>query len=388
MALTPNEAYAAKQPFVDKETLEHIVEQFPTPFHLYDEAGIRRNMQEVRDAFAWNPGFKEYFAVKANPNPALISILNEYGCGCDCSSYTELMIARSLGITGHDIMFSSNDTPAADFELANKLGAIVNFDDISHIEFFERVAGPIPKTVSCRFNPGGLFQLSNGIMDNPGDSKYGMTTEQLFEAFRMLKAKGAENFGIHAFLASNTVTNDYYPKLARILFKLAVRLEREMLRPVKEVSDYVIDTSNIPAAGLKARISDLFLQNDNDAITVHCISFGFKYGLPLESDLVFDVRCLPNPFYVEELREHTGLEAPVRDYVMNCKETEGFKTRFTDMIDYMLPLYIQEGKSQLVIAVGCTGGHHRSVALAQYMHDHLVANGVHATVSHRDITKE
>lgn len=168
----------------------------------------------------------------------------------------------------------------------------------------------------------------------------------------------------------------------------AVRLEREMLRPVKEVSDYVIDTSNIPAAGLKSRISDLFLQNDNDAITVHCISFGFKYGLPLESDLVFDVRCLPNPFYVEELREHTGLEAPVRDYVMNCKETEGFKARFTDMIDYMLPLYIQEGKSQLVIAVGCTGGHHRSVALAQYMHDHLVANGVHATVSHRDITKE
>lgn len=158
--------------------------------------------------------------------------------------------------------------------------------------------------------------------------------------------------------------------------------------PVKEVSDYVIDTSNIPAAGLKARISDLFLQNDNDAITVHCISFGFKYGLPLESDLVFDVRCLPNPFYVEELREHTGLEAPVRDYVMNCKETEGFKTRFTDMIDYMLPLYIQEGKSQLVIAVGCTGGHHRSVALAQYMHDHLVANGIHATVSHRDITKQ
>ena len=227
MALTPNEAYAAKQPFVDKETLEHIVEQFPTPFHLYDEAGIRRNMQEVRDAFAWNPGFKEYFAVKANPNPALISILNEYGCGCDCSSYTELMIARSLGITGHDIMFSSNDTPAADFELADKLGAIVNFDDISHIGFFERVAGPIPKTVSCRFNPGGLFQLSNGIMDNPGDSKYGMTTEQLFEAFRMLKAKGAEEFGIHAFLASNTLSNEYYPALARILFQLAVELQRE-----------------------------------------------------------------------------------------------------------------------------------------------------------------
>ncbi len=227
MSLTPNEAYAAKQPFVDKETLEHIVEQFPTPFHLYDEAGIRRNMQEVRDAFAWNPGFKEYYAVKANPNPALISILNEYGCGCDCSSYTELMIARSLGITGHDIMFSSNDTPAADFELADKLGAIVNFDDISHIEFFEHVAGPIPKTVSCRFNPGGLFQLSNGIMDNPGDSKYGMTTEQMFEAYKILKEKGAENFGMHAFLASNTVTNEYYPMLAKVLFELAVKLKEE-----------------------------------------------------------------------------------------------------------------------------------------------------------------
>ena len=236
MALTPNEAYAAKQPFVDKETLEHIVEQFPTPFHLYDEAGIRRNMQEVRDAFAWNPGFKEYFAVKANPNPALISILNEYGCGCDCSSYTELMIARSLGITGHDIMFSSNDTPAADFELADKLGAIVNFDDISHIEFFERVAGPIPKTVSCRFNPGGLFQLSNGIMDNPGDSKYGMSEEQMTEAYTRLMALGAKNFGIHAFLASNTVTDDYYPELAGILFNLAVRLHQKTGAHIKFIN--------------------------------------------------------------------------------------------------------------------------------------------------------
>ena len=227
MGMTPSEAYAAKQPFASKEQLEYIVERIPTPFHLYDEAGIRRNMEAVADAFSWNPGFREYFAVKANPNPALISILNEYGCGCDCSSYTELMIAQALGVTGHNIMFSSNDTPAADFAFARKLGAIVNFDDISHIEFFEKVAGPIPQTVSCRFNPGGLFQLSNGIMDNPGDSKYGMTTEQLFEAFRTLKAKGAKNFGIHAFLASNTVTNDYYPALARILFELAVRLEHE-----------------------------------------------------------------------------------------------------------------------------------------------------------------
>ena len=220
-------AYAAKQPFVSKSQLEQIVERYPTPFHLYDEAGIRANAQAVREAFAWNPGFREYFAVKANPNPALISILREYGCGVDCSSATELMIADALGMHGHDIMLSANDVPAGDFKLARKLGAIVNFDDISHIPFFEEVAGPIPETVSCRFNPGGLFQLANGIMDNPGDSKYGMTTDQLFEAFRMLRDRGAKTFGIHAFLASNTVTNEYYPKLARILFELAVRLQRD-----------------------------------------------------------------------------------------------------------------------------------------------------------------
>lgn len=220
-------AYAAKQPFATKEQFESLVQRYPTPFHLYDEAGIRKNMEAIRDAFAWNPGFKEYFAVKANPNPRLISILREYGCGADCSSDTELMIARSLGITGSDIMFSSNNTPAADFALASELGATINFDDITHIDFFERTAGSIPKIVSCRFNPGGLFQLANGIMDNPGDSKYGMTEEQLFDAYRMLKEKGAETFGLHAFLASNTVTNEYYPALARILFDLARRLQEE-----------------------------------------------------------------------------------------------------------------------------------------------------------------
>ena len=220
-------AYTAKQPFVTKDQLTRIAAHYPTPFHLYDEAGIRANIEAILDAFAWNPGFKEYFAVKANPNPTLIKILTEYGCGLDCSSANELMIAEAVGVTGHDIMFSSNDTPAADFRLAAELGAIVNFDDISHIPFFEEVAGPIPETVSCRFNPGGLFRLANGIMDNPGDSKYGMTEEQLFEAFRQLRARGAKHFGIHAFLASNTVTNEYYPALARILFELAVRLERE-----------------------------------------------------------------------------------------------------------------------------------------------------------------
>ena len=216
-----------KLPFVSKDQLVDIAERYPTPFHLYDEAGIRKNIEAVLDAFSWNPGFKEYFAVKANPNPALIGILREYGCGCDCSSDTELMICNAMGIRGRDIMFSSNDTPAANFRLARGLGAIINFDDITHIDFFEREAGPIPETVSCRFNPGGLFRLANGIMDNPGDSKYGMTREQLAQAFRMLADRGAKTFGLHAFLASNTVTNEYYPALARILFELARNLARE-----------------------------------------------------------------------------------------------------------------------------------------------------------------
>lgn len=216
-----------KQPFVTKEKLEEITASFPTPYHLYDEKGIRENAKAVQEAFAWNKGFKEYFAVKACPNPALIQIMREYGCGCDCSSMTELMLSKAIGCEGEDIMFSSNATPAEEYAYANKIGAIINLDDITHIDFLEQTIGHIPETISCRYNPGGLFRLSNGIMDNPGDAKYGMTTEQLFEAFKILKAKGAKRFGIHAFLASNTVTNEYYLMLSKVLFELAVKLEKE-----------------------------------------------------------------------------------------------------------------------------------------------------------------
>ena len=217
----------SKTAFITKAQVEQIAAKYPTPFHIYDEKGIRENAKKVKEAFAWNPGFREYFAVKATPNPYILQILKEYDCGVDCSSYTELMLAKSCGFDGEHIMFSSNETPAEEYEYCAKLDGIINLDDITHVDFLEETLSYIPQTISCRYNPGGVFELSNGIMDNPGDSKYGMTKEQLFEAFKMLKAKGAKEFGIHAFLASNTVTNEYYPKLAKELFELAVELRNE-----------------------------------------------------------------------------------------------------------------------------------------------------------------
>ena len=215
-----------KKPFVTLEKLKEIIRQYPTPFHIYDEKGIRENAARVRQAFAWNKGFKEYFAVKATPNPFILNLLKEYGCGCDCSSMTELMLAHALGFSGPEIMFSSNATPAEEFQYAMKIGATINLDDFTHIRFLEDCAG-LPETISCRYNPGGLFKISNSIMDNPGEAKYGFTTEQLFEGFKILKAKGVKHFGIHAFLASNTVTNEYYPTLAKLLFETAVKLKEE-----------------------------------------------------------------------------------------------------------------------------------------------------------------
>ena len=217
----------SKIPFVTKEKVQEIVQEIPTPFHLYDEKGLRANAKAVQDAFAWNPGFREYFAVKANANPFLLKILKECGCGADCSSMTELMLSDALDFSGEEIMFSSNDTPAEEFVFANRIDAVINLDDFTHIQFLEDTLGRIPKTVSLRYNPGGVYQIANGIMDHPADAKYGMTKEQLFEGFRILRDKGVERFGLHAFLVSNTVTNDYYPSLAKTLFTLAVELKEQ-----------------------------------------------------------------------------------------------------------------------------------------------------------------
>ena len=226
---------AEKIPFVNKEQLDEIAAHYATPFYLYDEAGIRKTARLVNQAFAWNKGFKEYFAVKATPNPTILKILREEGCGADCSSYTELIMADAVGFKNDEIMFSSNATPAEDFQLARKLNVTINLDDITHIAFLEKVAD-IPDTVSCRFNPGGHFAIENNIMDNPGDAKYGMSEDQMAEAYTRLMAAGAEQFGIHSFLASNTVTDDYYPKLAGILFELAVRLHKRTGAKIKFIN--------------------------------------------------------------------------------------------------------------------------------------------------------
>lgn len=213
-----------KTPFVSKEILDTITEQFPTPFHLYDEKGIREKARALNAAFSWNKGFKEYFAVKATPTPAILKILQEEGCGVDCATDVEVLMSEKLGFK--DIMFTSNDTQAQEFVYARKVGATINLDAYEHIEFLKNVAG-IPETVCLRYNPGGVFSLGTDIMDHPEESKFGMTKEQLMKGYKELKELGVKEFGIHAFLASNTVTNDYYPVLARQLFELALEIREE-----------------------------------------------------------------------------------------------------------------------------------------------------------------
>ena len=217
-----------KNAYVSKEQVEAIAREYPSPFYLYDEKGIRETARKLYKAFSWNPGFREYFAIKATPNPTILRILKEEGCGVDCSSQVELTMAEACGFTGEEIMFSSNDTPEEEYIFANQLGGIINLDDFSNIAELEETLGTLPKTMSLRFNPGGYFKIANTIMDNPEEAKFGMTEAQILEGYRILKEKGVEHFGIHAFLASNTVSNDYYPVLAKQLFQLVLRIKKEL----------------------------------------------------------------------------------------------------------------------------------------------------------------
>ncbi len=213
-----------KTPFISRQELDKITEQFPTPFHLYDEKGIREKARALNKAFSWNKGFKEYFAVKATPTPAILKILQEENCGVDCATGVELLMSHKMGFK--DIMFSSNNTPASEYQYAKEIGATINLDAYEMIDFVKETVG-LPETVSLRYNPGGVFSLGTDIMDNPEESKFGMTRAQLIQGFKDLKAEGVKTFGIHSFLASNTVTNDYYPELARQLFTLAVEIRDE-----------------------------------------------------------------------------------------------------------------------------------------------------------------
>lgn len=224
-----------KKPMLTKEKAQEIIKTYPTPFHIYDEKGIRENARALNKAFSWNKGYKEYFAVKATPNPYILKILQEEGCGVDCSSLTELMMSECCDFSGDGIMFSSNVTPKEDFLKARELGAFINLDDFTHIEYLDKLCG-IPETIFCRYNPGGDFAIESQIMDTPGEAKYGFTKEQLIEGFKILKQKGAKYFGLHAFLASNTVSNAYYPKLASILFELAVELKEKTGVDIKYIN--------------------------------------------------------------------------------------------------------------------------------------------------------
>lgn len=216
-----------KKPFVTLEKLKEIAAVYPTPFHLYDEAGIRQTARDMNRAFAWNPAFREYYAVKACPNPFILKLMKEEGCGVDCASSAELMLAQAAGFRGDEIMFSSNETPASEYEYARKVNAIINLDDITHIDFLEAHGG-IPEKICLRFNPGGEMNIGTTCMGRPEDAKYGITREQIFEAVHRLMAKGVQSFGLHAFLASNVLAEKYYGENAAVLFHLAKDLHEQL----------------------------------------------------------------------------------------------------------------------------------------------------------------
>ncbi|MFA5327491.1 MAG: diaminopimelate decarboxylase [Prolixibacteraceae bacterium] len=285
-----------------KPELEKIIEQYPTPFHIYDEKGIRENARTFNRTFSWNPGFKEFYAIKSAPNPYLMKIMKEEGFGIDCSSYAELVIAEKLGMSGDEIMFTSNDTPAYEYKKAIELGAIINLDDISHIEYLEKNVG-LPSLVCFRYNPGSLKE-GNTIIGHPEEAKYGFTREQLFEGYQMLKDKGVKRFGLHTMVASNELDAAYFVETAQILFDLIIEL--------KEKIGIQIEFANLGGGiGIPYRLSD-------QPVDLDFMSRGIYQ---LYQDKIVAKGLAPLKIYFESGRAMTGPYGYLVSTVLHIKKT-------------------------------------------------------------------
>jgi diaminopimelate decarboxylase len=300
-----------------RETLEAILEEHPTPFHIYDEKAILENARNLSSAFSWNKGFREYFAVKATPNPYLLKILAKQWFGADCSSLPELILAEKTGILGEDIMFTSNDTPPEEFQKAKELGAIINLDDIAHIPFLEACAG-LPETICLRYNPGPL-KKGNVIIGHPEEAKYGFTREQLFEGYRNLRDKGVKRFGIHAMVASNELDPMYFVETAEILFTLVVEISREL--------GVRFDFVNIGGGlGIPYRL-------DEDPVDVNVVSQGIRGRY---EEIIEGHGCGPIDLYMECGRYITGpygyLVARVRHIKQTYKNFAGLDACMADLM--------------------------------------------------------
>ena len=290
-----------KLPF-DKEQLEQIIVKHPTPFHIYDEKGMLDYAEKFVDAFSWNEGFKEYYAIKAAPNPFLMKLLHKQGFGIDCSSMAELLLAEKIGMRGEEIMFTSNDTPAEEYQKAMELGAVINLDDIKHIEFLEQHAG-LPELVSFRYNPGAL-KGGNIIIGNPEDSKYGFTREQLLEGYKILKAKGVKRFGIHTMVASNELDADYFVETAEIVFDVIVDVAKEL--------DIKFEFANL-GGGI-----GIPYKNEHKPVNLKKVSKGIK---KLYEKMIVGNGLDPLKIYFESGRAITGPFGFLVSRVLHIKET-------------------------------------------------------------------
>lgn len=290
-----------KLPFT-KEQIEEITQTYPTPFHIYDEKGMMAYARKFNESFSWNEGFKEYYAIKAAPNPFLMKLLRKEGLGIDCSSMAELILAERVGMRGEEIMFTSNDTPAEEFKKAAELGAIINLDDIRHIPYLEKHAG-LPELLCLRYNPGALKE-GNVIIGNPQESKYGFTREQLLEGYRMLKEKGVKRFGIHTMVASNELDADYFVETAGIVFELIVEIAKE--------------------AGIRFEFANLGggigipYKNEHKPVDLNRVSHGIK---ELYEQFIVPNGLAPLKIFFESGRAITGPYGFLVSKVLHIKET-------------------------------------------------------------------